>query len=111
MKLKRVLLIFDYDDAQAAGLRLMLGTRRYEVIKCFTEAERIAKMNCWPVELLIVHDPIDCDYAGPLPVIHLPRDYRSAQVVEDVRVALIRKRGPKKPVVSCRGPVVRKVAG
>jgi hypothetical protein len=96
MKSKRVVLIFD-EEFQLPALRLLLQTRGHKVLSCTREAQRETLMSFSQVDLLLVGPRIECLYVGEVPTIERLAYWSAAELVERIRIALIRKRGPKKP--------------
>ena len=117
MKPKRLILIFD-DQHGHADLRLLLHTHGYRVLSCTSDAEREAIMGRSAVDLLVLGERVQNRYADPVlgpaipnsyvgevPIVQRQKGWGAADLLERVRVALVRKRGPKKAVASCRLPV------
>jgi hypothetical protein len=94
MKPKRVILIFD-EELHLPSLRLVLVTRGYKVLSCVSDEEREAIMGrCW-VDLLLVGPRVECRYEGDVPKVLRQPDWSMAELVERLRLPLLRKRGPK----------------
>lgn len=94
MKPKRVILIFD-EEYNLPTLRVVLQTRGYKVLSCTTEAQRETLMRFSPIDLLLVGPRVECSYGGEVPAMWRVVYWSTAELVERIRVALVRKRGPK----------------
>jgi hypothetical protein len=109
VKLNRVVLIFD-EEAHLPALRLLLQTRGYKVLSCSREAQRETLMGLSHVDLLLVGPRIECLYVGEVPTLDRPSYWSAAELVERIRIALIRKRGPKPSAAPYQQGQARKAA-
>jgi hypothetical protein len=106
MKPKRVILVFDCDEAAGSCTRLILQTRGYLVISCKADSERVAIMRSKPIELLLLGTSVvtdkpspisdfECRFVGGVPMLQMSQGESVLNLIERIRIALIRKRGPK----------------
>ena len=110
MKPKRTILLFD-EEWNLPSLRLVLQMRGYKVISCTTEAQRETLMNISAVDLVLIGSRIETAYDGEVPALRRQPDWSVAELVERIRIGLIRKRGPKSvPVKACQQEQLRKAA-
>ena len=97
MKPKRIILVFD-EPINLPGLRVVLESRGYQVLRCETEKARQALLQCSSIDLQLIGPRMPVPEESAVPMLVRPSDYSMAQLLEKIRVALIRKRGPKKVV-------------
>jgi hypothetical protein len=106
MKPKRLILVFDCDETTGACTRLILQTRGYLVISCKADSERVAIMRSQPIELLLLGAGVvtdkpsplsgfECRFVGGVPMLQMSKGESVLNLLERIRIALIRKRGPK----------------
>jgi two-component system response regulator CpxR len=88
MKPKRTILCVD-DNEQALSIRkVLLETRGYRVLTCTTGEEALDKFRKGGIDLVLT----DLFMPGLLPKgMHVP-----AELLERIRLLLVRKRGPKR---------------
>lgn len=111
MKPKRVILCLAH-AAQASLLRVVLETNGYRVLTAGDVAPGKLR-ELAGIDLVVIGHRLEVEESElPIPSLRLQPDMSTAQMLERMRVLLIRKRGPKaKPVASCQLPVARKAAG
>ena len=115
MKPKRTVLIFA-EEPELSDLRLLLRTHGYLVESCTDDAQRAAIMASRPIDLLLLGERVQNGAMRPLKGPTMENSYEGDDVpvvqwsallqskpdlLERVRVALIRKRGPRS-VAGCQ---------
>ena len=93
MKPKRTILYVD--DEFAAMITVLLHTRGYKVLRCFKDNQIANVVATYPVDLVLLGLDVPSDFDQT--TISLPslfiRGKNHAQLLEDIRIALMRKRG------------------
>jgi hypothetical protein len=99
MKRRRTILYVD--DEFAAMITVLLQTHGYRVLRCFSEDQIAGVVSAHPVDLILLGlAAVSFDQTlVEVPSIFI-RGKNHAQLLEDIRIALIRKRGPKPGVVA-----------
>jgi uncharacterized protein with PIN domain len=116
MKPKRTILALD-EPRHLSWLAVVLRTHGFRVVACENEAQREEMAKSMPVDLLLVGPRMNTEtrLMGDR-VLLRHADWSTAELMEFIRIALVRKRGPKKPVVNesernAQGRWVGKAAG
>lgn len=111
MKPKRVILVVDY-PAAAPVHRVVLETHGFRVLICETELQCQQTLAKQPIDLVLIGPTVPFDELAqsnlPLPNLRMSSGMYVRDLVERIRVLLIRKRGPKAPQSVSQVPEVRK---
>lgn len=95
MKPFRTVLYVDLDDCAASCTKLFLESRHHKVLTCCEESEAQKIVRATPVDVVVVGRKIDFNADRfRCPVIFSVGMDR-AQLLERIRIAVTRKRGPK----------------
>jgi hypothetical protein len=115
VKPKRTILVFDETQAPSrrpdlSSLRILLTTRGFKVETAATQEEAGRIMATKPLDLVLVGPRVKCELVSDL-ILFRYEDWWTEELLERIRIHLVRKRGPKKPVVSEPLPVSGKAVG
>jgi len=95
MKVKRLILYADHDYAEASCMKLLLETRGYRVLRCAGAGDLQTMIDSRPVDLLLIGPNFVFDEIVTVPTVHVVEHAERTQLLERIRIALIRKRGQK----------------
>lgn len=93
MKVKRTVLVYD-EQLYLPGWSFLLATNGFRVFTCDNEADRKAILEL-EVDVQLVGPRMQFPSDGPA-ILQIERYWTMAQVIEGLRLAVRRKRGPKK---------------